>query len=115
MKKPAKPVPLPTRQQLLDFIKEQPGSVGKREIARAFRLTADHRPWLRQMIKELEISGDVERGNRRRVAGQGSLPDATIIVVTGTDADGELLAKPLVWDQEAPPPRIFVAPARRGE
>jgi len=115
MKKPVKTVPLPSRQQLLEFIREQPGSVGKREIARAFKISAEHRQWLRQMIKELETSGEIERGNRRRFAGQGSLPDATIIVIAGTDADGELLAKPLVWDQDGAPPRIFVAPAKRGE
>jgi ribonuclease R len=115
MQKKPKTVPLPSRQQLLEFIREQPGSVGKREISRAFRLTAEHRPWLRQMIKELEQSGEIERGNRRRFAGQGALPDATIIVISGTDADGELLAKPLVWDEPMAPPRIFVAPAKRGE
>jgi ribonuclease R len=115
MKKPSKPVPLPTRQQLADFIREQPGTVGKREIARAFRLTAIHRPWLRQMLKELEHSGSVERAAGRRLAGTGALPDATIILVTGTDTDGELLARPLVWDEAGAPPRIQVVPAKANE
>jgi ribonuclease R len=110
-----KPVPLPTKEQLLEFIRESPGQVGKREIARAFRLGAEHKPWLRQMIKELESAGNIHRGVSRRYAGPSALPDATVIVISGTDADGELLAKPLVWREEGPPPRIFVAPARRGE
>jgi len=110
-----KPVPLPTKEQLLEFIKESPGQVGKREIARAFRLSAEHKPWLRQMIKELETSGTIHRGVSRRYAGPSALPDATVIVISGTDTDGELLAKPLVWREEGPPPRIFVAPAKRGE
>src|SRR5579859_3102395 len=110
-----KPVPLPTRQQLLDFIKESPGQVGKREIARAFRLGAEHKPWLREMIKELEVSGAVQRGVSRRFAGPNALPDATIIVISGTDSDGELLGKPLVWREEGAPPRIFVAPVKHGE
>jgi ribonuclease R len=113
MKKPD--IPLPSKEQLLEFIREQPGTVGKREIARAFRLSVEHRPWLRQMIKELEGSGAIDRGPGRRFAGQGGLPDATIIVITGTDMDGELLAKPLVWGEPAAPPRIFVQPAKRGE
>jgi ribonuclease R len=110
-----KPVPLPTRQQLLDFIKESPGQVGKREIARAFRLAAEQKSWLRDMIKELEVSGVIQRGVSRRFAGPNALPDATILVISGTDSDGELLAKPLVWREEGPPPRIFVAPVKRGE
>ena len=36
-------------------------------------------------------------------------------VITGTDADGELMAKPLVWSEPSAMPRIFVAPAKRGE
>lgn len=115
MRKPAQNVPLPSKQQLIDFIREQPGTVGKREIARAFRLSADDRPWLRQMIKELEDSGEIDRGPGRRFAGPGALPDATIIIITGTDSDGELMAKPLVWGEPSAPPRIYVAPAKRGE
>ena len=110
-----KPIPLPTKEQLLEFIKESPGQVGKREIARAFRIGAENRQWLRQMIKELEVSGGIQRGVSRRFAQPGALPDATVIVISGTDSDGELLAKPLVWREEGPPPRIFVAPVKRGE
>jgi ribonuclease R len=110
-----KPVPLPTKEQLLDFIRESPGQVGKREIARAFRLGADQKQWLRLMIKELETSGAIQRGVSKRYAGPAALPDATVIVMTGTDSDGELLAKPLVWREEGPPPRIFVAPVKAGE
>jgi len=36
MKKPTKKVPLPTKQQILEFVRESPTPVGKREIARAF-------------------------------------------------------------------------------
>jgi ribonuclease R len=110
-----KPVPLPTKDQLLDFIRDSPGQVGKREIARAFRLDAEHKQWLRLMIKELETSGTINRGVSRRYAPPSALPDATVIVISGTDSDGELLAKPLVWREEGPPPRIFVAPVKRGE
>jgi ribonuclease R len=110
-----KPIPLPTKEQLLEFIRDSPGQVGKREIARAFKITADHRQWLRQMIKELETSGSIHRGVSKRFAPPEALPDATVILITGTDTDGELLAKPLVWREEGPPPRIFVVPVKHGE
>lgn len=115
MSKPPKQVPIPTRQQLLDFIREQPGRIGKREIARAFHLTGENRHILRDMIKDLERSGAVERGRGRRFARPGALPDTMLLEVSGIDADGELMARPLTWAENAPPPRIFLAPPRRDE
>jgi len=113
--KPPKHVPLPTREQLLEFIRESPGRVGKRELARAFNLTGDARIELKQMMRDLEKSGAVERGHGRRLGNPGSLPDTLIVEISGTDEDGELLAKPLTWDQDGRPPRIYMAPARQGE
>ncbi|MDR3441364.1 ribonuclease R [Telmatospirillum sp.] len=115
MSKPPKQVPLPTRQQLLDFIRESPGRVGKREIARAFHMTGENRSVLREMIKDLEKSGSIERGHGKRFAHPGALPDAMVLEISGVDDDGELLAKPLTWTEETRPPKIFMAPGRRGE
>jgi ribonuclease R len=100
---------------LLEFIRESPGRVGKREIARAFHLTADNRGILREMIKDLEKSGAIERGHGRRFAHPGALPETMVVEISAIDADGELLAKPLTWTEEARPPKIFMAPGRRGE
>lgn len=115
MSKNPKHVPLPTRQQLLDFIRESPGRVGKRELARAFNLSGENKVILRDMLKDLEKSGEVERGRGRRMGRPGSLPDVAVIEVCGVDTDGELIAKPLTWTHDGPPPRIYVAPAQRGE
>ena len=113
--KPPKHVPLPTRQQLLDFIREQPGRIGKREIARAFRMTGENRILLRQMLQDLEKSGDLHRSHGKRFGSPGSVPDVMIVVINGVDTDGELIAKPLSWTEEGVPPRIFMAPGRRDE
>ena len=115
MTKKPKHIPLPTRQQLLDFIRESPGQVGKREIARAFHITGENRIILKQMMQDLEKSGEVDRGHGKRLGRPGSLPDTMVIEVCGTDEDGELIAKPLTWQQEGRPPRIYVAPVRQGE
>jgi len=115
MNKPPKIVPLPTRQQLLDFIRESPGRVGKRELARAFHLTGENRSVLREMIKDLEKSGDIERGHGKRFAHPGALPDSMVVEISAIDADGELLAKPLTWTDDGRPPKIYMAPGRRGE
>jgi ribonuclease R len=115
MKKPPKHVPLPSKQQVLDFIKSQPGRVGKRELARAFQLKGVDRVELKSILAELEKDGQVERGQKKRFARPGALPDVGVVEITGTDADGELLARPLAWENDARPPKIYMAPFRKGE
>lgn len=112
-KKNPKHVPLPTRKEVLDFIQSSPGRVGKRELARAFNLTAEQRPLLQQIIKSLEKEGKVQRRQKQRVQRPGPFPDTTVVQITGTDSEGELVGRPENWEQEGPPPRIFVTASRR--
>ncbi len=109
------PKPLPSKQDLLDFIRNSPSRVGKRELARAFHMTGPHRAALREMLKQLEAEGAIDRGGRRRFGKPGVLPEVIVVEITGTDTDGELLAKPLVWREAERPPRIYMAPERRGQ
>ena len=111
---PKIPAPLPTREQVLEFIKASPGHVGKREIARAFRLAGPQREALKELLVELEDEGALQRGRGRRFGRPGTLPSVTIVEVSGLDADGEILAKPVTWTEEAPPPRIYMSPERGG-
>ncbi|CAA6605338.1 Ribonuclease R [Rhodospirillaceae bacterium LM-1] len=113
--RPKHPAPFPTKQQLLDFIRETPGEVGKREIARAFHIGPADKQALKVLMREMVDDGMLERGRKRRVARPGALSDTVIVEVTGTDTDGELIAKPIAWEQEGRPPRILLAPERRGQ
>ena len=110
----SKKAPFPTDQQVLDFIRESPTPVGKREIARAFHITGDDRVLLKEVLRRLADSGAVERGGRRRVAPPAALPEVAVLTVSEIDADGETIAKPLNWSDEEPPPRIFMQPEKRG-
>jgi ribonuclease R len=98
----------------LTFIRESPIPVGKREIARAFRITGPERIQLKIMLKELERDGTLGRSPGRRFGPPGRLPEVTVVEVTGTDQDGEVLARPTAWEGAGPPPRIYMAPDRRG-
>ncbi|WP_119459539.1 ribonuclease R [Rhodospirillaceae bacterium SYSU D60014] len=109
-----KKAPLPTKQQILDFVRESPTPVGKREIARAFQITGADRIPLKAMLKELERDGQVDRGRKRRIARPGALPNVAVVQVTGIDPDGEVLARPVAWPADAEPPRIYMAPDRPG-
>jgi len=44
------------------------------------------------------------------------LPDTAIVAVTGTDADGDAIARPVDWDvARGPAPTIFMAAEPRGQ
>jgi ribonuclease R len=107
-----KQAPLPTREKILEFIRESPAPVGKREIARAFGIRGADRIGLKALLKELERGGEVDRGKHRRIASPGALDEVITLTVLGPDADGELLAAPTDGNAEAKGSRIFLAPDR---
>ena len=104
----------PTKDQIISFIEDSPAPVGKREIARAFRLTAGDRVWLKGVLKEMAAEGQVERGRKRRVAKPGSLPEVAVIQVDSIDVDGEVICKP-VKEDEGKPPVIYLKPGSHRE
>jgi ribonuclease R len=113
--KPRRPAPLPTKDAVLTYLRESPKPVGRRELVRAFGIKgADQRAEFNRLLKELASEGRVERQRGRRLARPGVLPEVTVVEVSGTDPDGELLARPVVWHGEGAPPTIYVAPERHG-
>ncbi len=105
---------LPSRESLRQFIATSPGRVGKREIARHFRLGPEQKEALRGLLRSLQHEGEVAPAGHRRFTPPGRLPDACVVVVTGTDRDGDPVAKPVDWQGEGPPPVVFMQPERRG-
>ena len=105
---------LPTRDELVAFIRERSGKVGTREIARAFGAKNADRAALNRMLREIADQGLVDR-RRKRLHHAGTLPPVVLADVTGRDSDGELLARPTEWDEEAhgAPPVIHIATPRR--
>ena len=120
MNKQTKRTPsLPSKADILAFIGKRPGKVGTREIARAFGLKNALRAELKRMLRDLADDGAVEK-RRKKLHHAGTLPSTVFADVTARDADGDLLATPDEWDEEAhgPAPKIRVLvprDARRGE
>jgi len=90
---------LPSREELVAFIRQRSGKVGAREIARAFGAKNADRAALNRMLRELADEGSIDR-RRKRLHHAGTLPPVVLADVTGRDADGELLARPTEWDEE---------------
>lgn len=109
------PAPFPSRDAILEFIRDSPGEVGKREIARAFRLDAEQKRTLKKLLREMELDGALKKGRGRRFTERGELPPVAMLIVSALDEDGELLARPAKWDEDAEPPAIYMAPQKRGQ
>ncbi len=88
--------------------------MGRREIARAFHVRGRDRAALNGILGELGADVAIEGGRGRRAGRKGPLPEVSVLEIAETDVDGELLARPVTWRREEPPPRIVMAPERRG-
>ena len=102
---------VPTRDELLAFIKESSTPVGKREIARAFHIKGDQRIELKQLLRDLRDSGEIAADRAKTFKDPKALTDITVLEITRVDKDGHLLATPRRHDEEkdGPPPRIEIA------
>ncbi len=108
--------PLPSKEALRRFLQASPGKVGKTEISRHFGLSSDQRPALRALLAEMKADGTAAPAGRRGLSAPGRLPDMAVIEVTGTDPDGDPIARPLGWKPEqGRPPIIFMRPERAGQ
>ena len=105
---------LPSREEVRRFIADSTGRVGKREITRAFGLGPEHRHDLRALLRELEGGNEIDPAGARRFREHGRLPETFVVQVTGTDNDGEAIARPVNWKEAGPAPIIFMAPEKRG-
>src|SRR5690348_12620583 len=98
-KSPSKSPSLPSKADILAFIREQPGKVGTREIARAFGLKNALRAELKRLLRDLADEGAVER-RHKKLHHPGALPSTVLADVIARDRDGDLVATPDEWDEE---------------
>ncbi len=104
---PAQRDGLPGRDEILEFIKSSPGKVGKREIARAFGIRGAERMDFNRLLASMSEEG-ILSGDRKRFQKKGSLPSVTVLEVTARDDDGDLIAKPVVWEEDGERPSVLL-------
>ena len=119
-KVPKAPKPgLPTPEQVLEFIQQSPGTVGKREIARAFAIRGADKIGLKALLKQMADDGKLAK-RQKRLVDTSRLPPVTVLEVCGIDHDGEAYAEPVDWDERSlgKPPRVVIEgaePPKKGE
>ena len=103
---------MPSREDILAFVADNPGKAGKREIARHFGIIGAARIQLKRMLRELGDEGLLEK-RQKRLLRPGDLPPVLVVGLVARDRDGELLGEPVDWDDDTgPAPRILVLTAR---
>lgn len=103
---------MPSREDILAFIADNPGKAGKREIARHFGIIGGARIPLKRMLRELSDEGLLEK-RQKRLLRPGDLPPVFVVSLVARDKDGELLGEPVDWDDDTgPAPKVLVLTAR---
>ena len=106
---------LPTADQILDFITTSPTAVGKREIAKAFGLTAQEKIGLKALLKDMADEGLIDSAPGRAFHKMGGVPKVTVLRVTDIGDDGQAWAVPESWQADTPAPKLRIKErGRRG-
>src|SRR4051812_6789302 len=102
---------LPNQDEILAFLRDNPGQAGKREIARAFGLKGAAKIELKRLLATMSRDGLIEK-KQRVVRPAGELAPVLVLRVIGPDGQGDLWAEPLEWEVDGPTPRILVRTRR---
>ncbi|PYF10933.1 RNAse R [Rhodobacter viridis] len=97
--------PIPTKQQILDWIADNPDQGAKRDIAKAFGLKGAAKIELKRLLKELTTDGQISR-KKRSYHDSASLPPVTVLEILPADGMGDLWARPVEWAGPGEAPRI---------
>lgn len=111
---PRKSHGLPTKKQVLEFIRESDGPSGKREIAREFGLKGQEKIALKKLLADMTEEGLID-GRKSAYNQMGGLPKVTVLRVVEVE-DGYPVAIPDSWqgDDGTPPPRVRIVESKKG-
>ncbi|MEM9433307.1 MAG: ribonuclease R [Pseudomonadota bacterium] len=103
---------LPTKDDVLQWITDNPTLGAKRDIARAFGIKGAARIDLKRILKELEAEGHLTK-RKRSYRDADTLPPVSVLRVASPDASGDLFAEAVEWDGAGAPPRVLVIPSKK--
>ncbi|PHQ80195.1 MAG: ribonuclease R [Thalassobium sp.] len=100
---------IPSKDEILQWISENPTQSAKRDIARAFGIKGAARIDLKRILRELEDEGHLEK-RKKTYRDPDRLPPVSVLEIVGPDADGDLIARPVEWFGKGDVPVIaFIA------
>ena len=103
--------PLPSKDQIRQWILDNPAKLAKRDLARAFGIKGDARIDLKRVLRELEAEGAIVP-EVRRFSDADALPPVAVLEVLAPDRHGDLFAIPLEAGVPTDGPRILIVPQK---
>lgn len=100
---------LPSKEDVLRYIAENPDHSGKRELAKAFNVKGDHRIWLKEILAELKSEGAISARGKKNIHA-GHLPHVIVLEIFSRDAGGRLIARPAEQNGDGPVPLVSMRP-----
>ncbi len=98
---------IPSKDEILAWISDNPTKTSKRDIAKAFGIKGADRIDLKRVLKELAADGHLEK-RRKTYRDPDRLPPVSVLEVQAPDSDGDLFARPLEWQGDGPEPRVLL-------
>ena len=98
---------IPTKEEILNWISDNPTLTNKRDIARAFGIKGAARIDLKRILKELESEGHLQK-RKKTYRDPDNLPPVSVLQVMEPDINGDLFARPLEWHGDGAEPRILL-------
>jgi len=83
----------PSNAEIIEYVMSQAGFVLRRDIARAFRIKGSERRHLKEVLKEIELKGQLERKGKSYRS--KLLPEFMVVKYLGEGSEGEFLACPV--------------------
>lgn len=100
---------IPTRDEVLNWIAENPSLTSKRDIAKAFGIKGAARIDLKALLRSLEAEGHLEKRNRS-YRDPDRLPPVSVLLIAPVGAEGDVFARPVEWQGQGPEPRVLMIP-----
>ena len=98
---------MPTKEEILEWISDNPTLTSKRDIAKAFGIKGAARIDLKRLLRELEAEGHLQKRSKT-YRDPDKLPPVSLLQVSEVVGDGDLFARPMEWQGEGAEPRILL-------
>ncbi len=98
---------LPSKQEILLWVKDNPTKISKRDVAKAFGIKRSLKIDLKRVLSELALEGHMPRRSKLYRNSNG-LPPVGVYTVLKPDKDGDLFLDVLDWKTTENKPRIFL-------
>ncbi|WP_306112898.1 MULTISPECIES: ribonuclease R [unclassified Roseovarius] len=98
---------MPSKDEILQWISDNPTQTSKRDIARAFGIKGAARIDLKRLLKELEAEGHLQK-RKKTYRDPDKLPPVAVLQVAEVTPDGDLMARAMEWQGEGDAPLVSI-------